>query len=104
MIYFGEPWNNHVQTMKRVPMPDKCCSWCQERFNGYDQRLGIPDALSESFTFYHPNCFMRTILGSVGHQQKKCNCFGGNEEDPPEMSLREAANAAVALFEYNKLH
>lgn len=98
MIYFGEPWNDMTQTLQRVPVPDCPCDWCQEKFIETDQGLGIPDALSENFTYYHPNCFLRTILGSLGHQQKKCSCYGGETEDPPEMTLREAADAAVAEY------
>jgi hypothetical protein len=33
-------------------------------------------------------------LGSVGHQKGTCSCHGGTEEDPPEMTKRQAAVAA----------
>jgi hypothetical protein len=46
----------------------------------------------------HFECFMRAIVGSLGHQQGKCFCFGGTEEDPPEMTEREAARAALAYY------
>ncbi len=38
------------------------------------------------------------MIGSIGHQQKKCPCYGGSYEDPPEMSKREAAQLAVDYF------
>lgn len=47
----------------------------------------------------HRECLLRRVLGSVGHQQGKCSCFGGTYEDPPDMTPREAARAAVAYYE-----
>lgn len=47
---------------------------------------------------FHRECMLRNVLGSVGHQRKKCSCYGGTEEDPPGMTKREAARAAVRLF------
>lgn len=43
----------------------------------------------------HQECLMRAVLGSLGHQRMRCSCFGGTEEDPPHMTKREAALAAV---------
>jgi hypothetical protein len=44
----------------------------------------------------HRECFLRTMVGSVAHQEGRCSCFGGKDEDedPPGMSKREAARAA----------
>lgn len=47
---------------------------------------------------YHYECHARSIIGSLGHLQKRCSCYGGTEEDPPEMTQREAAKAALAFF------
>lgn len=41
----------------------------------------------------HRECDLRGVVGSVGHLQGRCSCFGGNEEDPPGMTAREAAQA-----------
>ena len=46
---------------------------------------------------YHIECMARIVLGSVGHQLQRCHCYGGTEEDPPGMSVREAAKAAYDL-------
>jgi hypothetical protein len=46
----------------------------------------------------HKECGIRGVVGSVGHLQKKCSCYGGTEEDPPGMTKRQAAQAAAALF------
>jgi hypothetical protein len=47
----------------------------------------------------HRECFLRAIVGSVGHQTGQCSCFGGTEEDPPGLTRRQKAQAALALFD-----
>lgn len=42
----------------------------------------------------HEECLVRMVIGSVGHQLGVCSCYGGVAEDPPELSLREAARLA----------
>ena len=93
--HFGNPWSTD-----KVPVGSEC-SFCNEVFVDEDVGVSIPwngDGKS-GFAHYHKNCFLRTIIGSVGHQRKQCSCFGGTLEDPLELSLREAANAAVREFE-----
>lgn len=53
----------------------------------------------------HKECFLRVVIGSVGHQKRNCSCYGGTEEDPPGASLHEAALAAAQFFvdHYNKI-
>jgi hypothetical protein len=46
----------------------------------------------------HVECALRSVVGSLGHLQKKCSCYGGTEEDPPEMTRREAAKAASDYY------
>lgn len=43
----------------------------------------------------HWECAARAVLGSVGHQKGECSCHGGTAEDPPGMTRREAAQAAL---------
>lgn len=45
----------------------------------------------------HYECAVRTAVGSIGHQLHKCSCYGGTEEDPPDMTKRQAAKAALEL-------
>lgn len=54
--------------------------------------------------YAHRNCHMRQCIGSVAHVEKRCGCYveGSVEGDPPGMSRREAANAAVAAWK--KIH
>lgn len=51
----------------------------------------------------HRECLLRHVVGSVGHQLGKCSCFGGDYEDPPGMTKREAARAAVAQYMLGEL-
>lgn len=69
------------------------CAWCDE-----------PIDASEAAPRFHDNpvhreCGIRLIAGSVGHQEKRCVCFGGDMEDPPNMTKRQAARAAALVFE-----
>lgn len=69
------------------------CTYCGEPVLPAD-RYPIPNAEM------HTDCFIRGVVGGVNHQLGKCKCCGGTEPpDPPGMTLREAARAAVRLFE-----
>jgi hypothetical protein len=46
----------------------------------------------------HLECFIRMIVGSIGHQLCQCSCYGGSEEDPPGASRREGARIAAILY------
>lgn len=68
------------------------CPWCEEEVTpGDDQQRMAAGAA------WHMECFVRSVLGSVAHQRRRCGCYipGSTENDPPGMTLREAARAAV---------
>jgi hypothetical protein len=99
--YFGEPTLHGTKISTPVGLK---CIWCKETFVEKDNGVAIPhisdsnennEFILDGCGLYHENCFKRTIIGSVGHQRKQCNCYGGNLEDPESMTLREAATAAV---------
>jgi hypothetical protein len=49
----------------------------------------------------HRECFMRSVLGSLGHMMGFCSCVlgrGKGIEDPPRMTRREAAKAAYVYW------
>jgi hypothetical protein len=48
---------------------------------------------------FHRECRLRMVIGSAGHLLRQCSCYGGDLEDPPNLSIREAAQAAVAIWE-----
>lgn len=52
----------------------------------------------------HKECLVRRIVGSVGHQLKKCSCHGGDYEDPPGLTKREAALCAFGLYYSRGFH
>jgi hypothetical protein len=105
--YFGESWCALTDDGRQVPTPiESECTWCKEGFVEGDAGMATPlgfidetDSHPVTFVYYHKNCFLRSIVGSVGHQRKQCSCFGGTLEDPQELSLRQAADAAVREFE-----
>ncbi len=102
-IFGPAPWGPALDgDVAFVPTPvgEKCIQ-CQEPIADSDSGLLMP-FLSEAGpreVAEHRECFLRGVVGSVGHQLGRCSCFGGTEDDPPGMTKRAAARAAVALFE-----
>lgn len=47
----------------------------------------------------HRECSMRSVIGGYNHLRGTCSCCGGSDPpDPPEMTKREAALAAVRYW------
>jgi len=69
------------------------CIYCEELIRPDD--VLFTDAGGSPF---HHDCFLRLAIGSIGHQQRKCPCFGGSVVDPPQLSRREAARLAADYF------
>jgi hypothetical protein len=71
-----------------------------------DEPLSENDANACNFVIRpeHWECGFRAIMGSVAHIEQRCGCYvpGSTDHDPPNMTKREAARAAVAAW--NKLH
>jgi hypothetical protein len=94
MNYFGpekfrQDWEIQVPTPIGQP-----CILCQESVVSGD--IGTIDSQG---MITHYECTMRSVVGSVGHQQGRCQCFGGTEEDPPGLTKRQAAIAACRLWD-----
>lgn len=91
-----------------VPTPVGCeCSWCGEEIVVGDvgqviDSYGDQDGPVDSY--WHIECFLRSIVGSVGHQKGTCHCNGGTEEDPEGMTMREAALAAYTFYKEQDHH
>jgi hypothetical protein len=81
-----------------VPVGD-ACEWCGEPIAFEDSGVALPCSSGPELSYRHRECFLREMIGSVGHQLKVCTCYGGDFEDPPELSRREAARAAVQFWE-----
>jgi hypothetical protein len=70
------------------------CHWCKERI----ARIEVDPLVN---TPMHRECAFRSIMGSLAHIEGRCSCVvaGATETDPPEMTRREAAKAALAAWE-----
>lgn len=75
------------------------CSHCSGPFTRHDYGMTSYCALESGLccTAMHRECMFRLVVGSVGHQLELCYCHGGDMEDPPGISLREAARMALEL-------
>jgi hypothetical protein len=98
MYWFGETWGAPVcEECEHISVPvGEHCAWCEEVITEKDQGVANPREAP-----FHIECFMRTMLGSLAHLQKKCSCYvpGSTAGDPPEMSKRQAALAALLFQE-----
>lgn len=91
--YFG-PMAMRKDDETQVATPvGKVCRICDEAIADGDIGTVDQDGNAE-----HYECVMRLCIGSVGHLKKRCSCYGGDEEDPPGMTKRQAAQAAVRLW------
>lgn len=71
---------------------------------GCDEPIADTDQLAPSYSQpMHYECGLRAVLGSLGHQRKRCSCYGGNEEDPPGLTRRQAAMAATLYFHLGRV-
>ena len=66
---------------------------------GCDEPVTTDEASESRIPGMHYECGLRSVIGSLAHLQRTCSCYGGTGHDPPEMTKREAARAAVRLFE-----
>jgi hypothetical protein len=83
--------------MYRHLAPNLLCTHCGEPFDWFE--YGVITHCVEAdgagaCIAYHDECQLRQVLGS-----RMCSCYGGDQEDAPELSVRDAARAAVAIWE-----
>lgn len=70
------------------------CTYCDEPVLPGEQHLSFHGEPM------HQECGFRSVVGSVAHVLKRCHCYklGSKLNDPPGMTKREAARAALNLF------
>jgi hypothetical protein len=72
------------------------CPYCNEEIKpGEPLGIGITPP-------HHRECLIRAVAGSAGHQLGACHCYLKNSvaiEDPPHLTLREAAKLAYEIFQ-----
>lgn len=78
-----------------------CCLFCGEPlvYEEPEDEHEDDGPLADAANALHRECRIRMQVGSVGHQNRRCSCFGGADEDPPDMTLRQAAQAAADLWQ-----
>jgi len=100
--WFGpEPFARMCEPQNRSCTPTAPCAWCEQFFGEDDSGLLMPCLTRDGAIYmpWHQDCFLRTISGSVAHQEQRCSCFGGTEPDEdPGLSKREQAEQAVKLW------
>src|SRR5262249_4135790 len=73
MQWFGPQGGGDPADEMRVPV-GAVCSWCSEPVEQDDSGVVLPllaaNAVYHGTAVYHLECFMRTVVGSVGHQLK----------------------------------
>lgn len=78
------------------------CLWCGEVFTGDElanaQAIAYFTAEGHRTRYFHHECGFRTAMGSLAHMQRRCSCYGGSEDDPPGMTKRQAAQAALEAY------
>lgn len=100
MMWFGDDWGGEIcqEAFHDATPVGEICLWCEEEIEEGDR--GVIQAVLKMTNEFetrpqHLNCFLRSVLGSVGHLRKQCSCYGGTEEDPPGLTMRQAADAAA---------
>lgn len=80
-----------------IPVPlGAFCTHCAEPIAATDSGIRYPDQAHA-----HRSCFLRQILGSAAHIEKRCGCYvpGSLASDDEALSKRQAAEAAVAAWD-----
>jgi hypothetical protein len=106
-MWFGyKAWSSTCKPENHAATPiGKACAWCADPIMPDDNGVLIQMAClcGDGGGISHPwhlNCHLRSILGGINHQKRLCGCFGGDlASDPPELSAREAADAAIVYWD-----
>ena len=104
MMWFGPSRGAPYEAdTERVTAPvGALCARCNEVIGWHDSGLVIPYFTADKqpeHRPYHYECHLRGVIGGLNHQMRRCTCCGGSEPpDPPELSTRDAARAAVSHY------
>jgi len=99
MRFFGTRYSSSVyEGAHGVAIPvGQSCAHCDEPIAPGDDGWVIPP----EWLPFHRACFLRGVIGSVAHQQRRCGCFvrGSTCNDDPALTRRQAAEAATEFYE-----
>ena len=72
---------------------NKICVHCSEEITPEER-------INEAEGQLHPECLLRTVVGSLSHQMRRCSCYGfkTGDGDDPNLSVRENARQATRYF------
>ena len=104
MMFFGRRLLGHEDIPRTATPTGDACARCGEPIAPGDAGFIVPEIRvhcdPQRLAFHHA-CFMRGITGSVAHQERRCSCYvpGSSCGDDPRLTPRQAAEAALALFE-----
>lgn len=95
MMWFGKryPAPAYAECPQTETPAGRDCVYCDETIAVGDDGWILHDG-----AVLHRECNLRGVIGSVAHQQKRCSCFGGDDEEDG-MTRREGARAALDYFE-----
>ena len=84
----------------QVPPPlGKKCVLCEEVIS-----FGDSGTINQLGQITHYECLLRTVIGSVAHQQYQCSCYGGSvEENETGKSFRQSSIEAAQLWKETEL-
>lgn len=101
MKWFGKAYGAaYERDTEHVPTPVAApCQHCGELVTEHDDGF-VQDVSDIECIAYHYECHMRGFIGGLNHLRGCCQCCGGKEPpDPPGMTRREAARAALDYFQ-----
>lgn len=88
-------------THAATPVGDACV-WCEEPVAAGESGYLVPYIGDGPVRLvaYHVECLLRCTLGSVAHLEHRCSCYvpGAVCGDPPELTKRQAAQAAERVL------
>jgi hypothetical protein len=67
------------------------CGYCGEIITAESRRVEP--------RWWHVECLVRSVIGSVGHQKRMCHCYGEIDTSEDDLTLREAAVRSFRYFQ-----
>lgn len=105
--YFGPPHARKEHEVQIATPLGQLCGLCQEAIEVGDAGTMMHFVQTDEeqraigqLRPVHYECSMRAVIGSVAHLEGRCSCVvpDATEGDPPGLSAREAARAAVQAW------
>jgi hypothetical protein len=102
--YFGKAWDAPItDNAQQVPTPvGTPCLLCEVEIQEGDRgvMVGYWGPQGASVAPIHIECQFRSVMGGANHIKGTCHCSGGPDDpDPPNLTMREEALAAVLAYE-----